>query len=56
LDDIDRRYVLHIALTTHNEIITRLLAELLWCRLFQVSANFPMVGVSSSGQGTTPRP
>ena len=56
LDDIDRRYVLHIALTTHNEIITRLLAELLWCRLFQVSADFPMVGVSSSGQGTTPRP
>jgi hypothetical protein len=56
LDDIDWQYVLHIALTTHNEIITRLLAELLWCCLFQVSADFPMVGVSSSGQGTTPRP
>ena len=56
LDDIDQRYVLHIALTTHDEIVTGLLAELLLCRLFQVSADFPMIGVSSSGQGTTPRP
>ena len=55
LDDIDRRYVLPIAMTTHNDI-AGLLAELLWCHLFQVSVNFPMVGVSSSGQATTPRP
>jgi len=55
LDDIDRRYVLPIAMTTHNDI-AGLLAELLWCRLFQVSINFPMVGISSSGQVTTPRP
>jgi len=55
LDDIDRRYVLPIAMTTHNDI-AGLLAELLWCRLFQVSVDFPMVGVSSSGQATTPRP
>ena len=56
LDDIDRRYVLPIATTTHNEIIAGLLAELPWCRLFQISADFLMVGVSSSGQGTTLRP
>ena len=56
LDDIDRRYVLRIAMTTHNEIIAGFFAELLWCRPFQVSVDFLMVGVSSSGQGMTPRP
>jgi hypothetical protein len=55
LDDIDRRYVLHAALTTHIEIVADLLVELLRCHLFLVSADFPMAGVSSSGPGTTPR-
>ena len=55
LDDIDRRYVLHTTLTTHIEIIADLLVELLRCHLFRVSADFPMVGASSSGQGMTPR-
>jgi hypothetical protein len=49
LDNIDQQYVLYVALTTHNEIVTGLLAELLWCHLFQISADFPMVGISSSG-------
>ena len=56
LDDIDRRYVPHAALTTHIEIVANLLVELLRCHLFLVSADFPMVGASSSGPGTTPRP
>jgi Plavaka transposase len=55
LDDIDRRYVLHTTLTTHIEIVADLLVELLRCHLFRVSADFPMVGASSSGQGMTPR-
>jgi hypothetical protein len=56
LDDIDRRYVLHIALTTYIEIVADLLAELLQFHPFLVSADFRMVGVSSSGRGTTRRP
>ena len=55
LDDIDRRYVHCTALTTHSKAIANLFVELLRCHLFQVSADFPMVGVSSSGQGMTPR-
>ena len=56
LDDIDRRYVHCTALTTHNKTVADLFAELLQCHLFQVSVDFQMVGVSNSGQGTTPRP
>ena len=54
LDDIDRRYVLPTALC--NGIIADWLTELLQCPPFQVSVDFPMVGVSSSGRGMTPRP
>jgi len=56
LDDIDRQYVLHTTLMAHSQIVANLLAELLQCRLLQISADFLRVGVSSSGQGTTPRP
>jgi hypothetical protein len=47
LDDIDWQYVLPTA--PYNGIIADWLAELLQCHPFQVSVDFPMVGVSSSG-------
>jgi len=56
LDDIDRRYVIRTAPTACDLIFANSLAELLRCLLFRVSADSHMVGVSSSGQGTTPRP
>jgi hypothetical protein len=56
LDDIDRRYILPITPTSHNQIVTDSLAELLQFHLSRVSADFHMVGVSSNGQGTTLRP
>ena len=54
LDDIDRRYAFPTA--PPNKIDADLLIELLRHHPFQVSADFPMAGVSSNGQGMTPRP
>ena len=55
LDDIDRRYVFHMTLMTHSQIIANLLPELLRCPHFRNSADFLRVGVSSSGREMTPR-